>query len=683
MAVGSVTVLGPDYDQMRPMSSGGLGELFRAHKRGLDVEVVVKRVKAQFKDAGNETREANILKNLRHQYLPRIYDIIYAPDGYIYTVMDYIPGRNLQEFVEERGAVSQKQCLLWLRQLCSVVEYLHNQKPPVIHCDIKPQNIMITPEGNICLIDFNTSLIFSDVEMNAIGVTHGYAAPEQYNLARKYIARMPEETRVRWSGWSAAASRFGKISTRTDLYAIGAVAYFMLTGFVPAHSLSEVIPLSQYDIRITDALRAVIERSMSPLSQDRYPSAAAMSDALGNTALKKADRRYRAWKRGCQLTAVAIGSALMVSAFCVWLGFDMKSRDRRGQYMELIKLADSQIAALDYDGGLATLTDAIAMDGKRIDAYIRASTVLYRTGKYSECEDLLSEITFVYDESAMTPQEFSYAQAEINYVLGSCYFNEENYEDAAVSLAMAVQFDSEEPIYYRDLAVTQALLGRLDEARESLAALKEAGGSREDILLTEGEIDYAGGDYEKAIESFLPLTGSANSGISSRAYLRAAQCCKYSGDTDREIEMLTQARTVLDPAVAYAHSEALVEAYLRRAGVSGDSVDYENALTVSRELMERGAASLSVRLNAALALQYLGRTDEAMDILTAVVADYPNNYRGHMRMALLKLDANVNDISGASESYERALALYGGAGETDSEMEYLSSVMRDLAASER
>lgn len=678
MVVESEAILGPDYDQIRPMSSGGLGELFRAHKRGLDVEVVVKRVKAQFRNTDSEIREANILKNLRHQYLPRIYDIIYGQDGYIYTVMDYIPGKNLHEIVEEQGAVGQKQALFWLRQLCSVVEYLHSQRPPVIHCDIKPQNIMITPEGDICLIDFNTSLIFSDIEMNAIGVTHGYAAPEQYRLSPKNIARMPENMRARWSEWSAAASRFGKISERTDLYAIGAVAYFMLTGFSPAHSLGRTIPLSQYDIRVTDAFRGVIERAMSPMPRDRYPGAAAMGGALSKSALKKADRRYRAWKRSCQLTAVVLGSALMVSVFCVWLGFDMRSRDLSDRYMELIRLADSQIAGLEYDESLATLTDAMVIDRERIEAYIRASTVLYRTGKYSECEDLLSDITFVYDESVMTSEEFSFAQAEISYILGSCYFNQENYENALVNLSMAVQFAPDEPIYYRDLAVTQALLGHLDDARESLAALEESGGTQDDILFAEGEILYARGDYENALPDFLTLTGSTDSGLSARAWLRAARCCRYSGDVDREIEILSRACTVLDPNAAYSHSEELVEAYLRRAGSSGDMSDYENALTVSRNLMDRGTASLSVRLNAALALQYLGRTDEAAEILSAVITDFPNSYRGYMRMALLKLDTRVNDIEGAAEYYEQAVALYGGAGETDSEMEYLSSAMKEL-----
>ena len=260
----SVSVLGPDYENMTLMSTGGMGVLYRAHKRGLDVDVVIKRVKPQFRGKMNETREANILKNLRNQFLPRIYDIIYAPDGFIYTVMDFIPGCNLQEYVERHGALSQKQSLKWLRQLCEVIAYLHRQKPPVIHCDIKPQNIMITPEGDICLIDFNISLIYEDAEMNALGVTHGYAAPEQYNLSGKALDRIPPGARAQWSAWSGKAVAYGKITERTDLYSIGAVAYFMLTGYPPAHSLEAVTPLSRYNIKLTDRSEEHTSELQSP-----------------------------------------------------------------------------------------------------------------------------------------------------------------------------------------------------------------------------------------------------------------------------------------------------------------------------------------------------------------------------------------------------------------------------------
>lgn len=154
-------MLGSDYENIRPLDAkGGMGDLFRAHKKGLDVEVVIKRIKRKYIGRLDQQNEANILKGLKHQYLPRIYDVIPGEDGCLYTIMDYIPGVDLQQYVKQNGRVPQPLAHRWACQLCEVVAYLHAQTPPILHCDIKPHNIMITGQGDICLIDFNTSLVF-------------------------------------------------------------------------------------------------------------------------------------------------------------------------------------------------------------------------------------------------------------------------------------------------------------------------------------------------------------------------------------------------------------------------------------------------------------------------------------------------------------------------------------------
>lgn len=87
--------LGSGYSSIRPLGEGGMGTLYRAHKDSLDVDVVIKRVKQKFKGRMDERAEANILKTLKHKYLPRIYDVIESPSGYVYTIMDMIPGENM------------------------------------------------------------------------------------------------------------------------------------------------------------------------------------------------------------------------------------------------------------------------------------------------------------------------------------------------------------------------------------------------------------------------------------------------------------------------------------------------------------------------------------------------------------------------------------------------------------
>lgn len=176
----------PDYENIRVLNRlGGTGDLFVAHKKGMNIDVVIKRTQLQYQHVMNQENESSILKSLKHQYLPRIYDVLYGNDGCVYTVMDLISGQNLQQYVEQNGPVTQKECYRWACQLCEVMQYLHqenSEKPAIIHCDIKPGNVMITNSGDICLIDFNTSLIFRR-DKTAVGVTDGYAAPEQYQTS--------------------------------------------------------------------------------------------------------------------------------------------------------------------------------------------------------------------------------------------------------------------------------------------------------------------------------------------------------------------------------------------------------------------------------------------------------------------------------------------------------------------
>ena len=145
----------PDYENIHVLNRlGGTGDVFAAHKKGMDIDVVIKRTQVQYHDRIKQENESIILKSLKHQYLPRIYDVLYGQDGCIYTVMDYIKGENLEQYVLKNGPVTPKECYRWACQLCEAVQYLHqenSEKPAIIHCDIKPGNVMITRSGDICL----------------------------------------------------------------------------------------------------------------------------------------------------------------------------------------------------------------------------------------------------------------------------------------------------------------------------------------------------------------------------------------------------------------------------------------------------------------------------------------------------------------------------------------------------
>lgn len=172
------------YEDIQEIGSGGGGTVFRAFHVRMQKYVVLKKIHDSIQDSVDIRGELNVLKNLRHSYLPTVLDFI-EDDGSIYTVMDYIPGESFDSLLKKGVRFSQAQVIRFASQLGEVLTYLHGQNPPIVHGDIKPANIMLTPEGNICLIDFNISQIKNGTVSQNMGYTPGFAPPEQVAMVQE------------------------------------------------------------------------------------------------------------------------------------------------------------------------------------------------------------------------------------------------------------------------------------------------------------------------------------------------------------------------------------------------------------------------------------------------------------------------------------------------------------------
>jgi formylglycine-generating enzyme required for sulfatase activity/serine/threonine protein kinase len=206
------------YRIVKLLGQGGFGTMYRAWDTTLGRPCALK----ENLDAAPEIqrqflREAKILANLNHPNLPRVTDYFIEGQGQ-YLVMDYIEGQDLQEMLEARGApLPEDQVLPWIRQICDALTYLHAQKPPIIHRDVKPANIRITPAGSAILVDFGIAKAYepgSKTTRGAQAVTPGFSPYEQYGK--------------------------GDTDARTDVYALGATLYTLLTGTEPPESMQRV-----------------------------------------------------------------------------------------------------------------------------------------------------------------------------------------------------------------------------------------------------------------------------------------------------------------------------------------------------------------------------------------------------------------------------------------------------------
>ena len=262
------------------IGSGGSGIIYKAYHTRLKKNVVIKQIKNELRGRINERSEVDILKNLKHMYLPQVYDFITDEED-IYTVMDYIPGSSLLEELKKRRRFPQKKVIKWGIQLCEALSYLHSRTTPIIHSDIKPDNIMLTPEDNICLIDFNVSLLFSS-NVNVVGFSEGYSPPEQVSIFN-VIDRMtiPRKITDKNSDTVFLELNSGKtnnnikqtsckIDIRSDIYSLGATLYHLISGERPESSNSYILPLDSYNVKIGYSLKQIIHKAMSKDIESRY-----------------------------------------------------------------------------------------------------------------------------------------------------------------------------------------------------------------------------------------------------------------------------------------------------------------------------------------------------------------------------------------------------------------------------
>ncbi len=190
------------------LGQGGFGAVYRAFDLNLARVCAVKENLDAAATAQQQFQsEAYLLSRLRHPSLPQIYDYFIEPNGSQYLVMEFVEGVDLANLVRQHGKLNQADALLWSAQILDALAYTHSRQPPVIHRDIKPQNIIITPRQRAMLVDFGIAknLVAGQATMTgARAVSPGFSPPEQYGR--------------------------GTTDARSDLYALGATLYFALTG---------------------------------------------------------------------------------------------------------------------------------------------------------------------------------------------------------------------------------------------------------------------------------------------------------------------------------------------------------------------------------------------------------------------------------------------------------------------
>lgn len=704
--------LGSGYSAIRPLGEGGMGTLYRAHKDSLDVDVVIKRVKQKFKGRMDERAEANILKTLKHKYLPRIYDVIESPSGYVYTIMDMIPGENMQNYVKTHGPVSQKLAYRWACQLCEVIAYLHSQVPPILHCDIKPSNIMITPADDICVIDFNTSLVFSKGVL-AIGATPGYAAPEQYTrpgASPDTIETVPLEETMPLRGYKDAfayqnvrsnkdpsgrgvsnsvtaaqatnAGGYGTISKRTDVYGIGATLYYAITGQQPGHSLKDVRPITSYKLKFSRSFLLIIARAMMKRQEERFCDAQEMLRALQD--IHAIDGRYKKVVHSQRVVA-AVSLVLAVSGtLAILFGVQRIGVERYAAYDALMRKGRTAADEMRFDEAEQDLQQAIAIYDDQLEAYVEQAVLLYRQGKYQECIDAV-ETTQSRELKYYSRQSV----ANLYNVAAEAYYELESYESAATMYQKAIGYSPDILSYYQGEATALIQLGDYSGADEVLAEMAKAVPDAEQsgaYQVVQSELLRKQGDLPDALDAARKAIGSADGNDQlARAYRLAASICEDIGDSmlSEEINLLNQGIEQLPDGYYNALAGQLASAYIRQAEATGNPGYQKDALRTYQQLEKNGNTTLEVRLNIAMLQYQLHDFSKAMEMLQALKKDYPKDYRVYKWLAFVQGELDLQNGASYTKTlgyYETAAELYRAeqaSGVYDPQMDELDRMARN------
>ena len=701
------------YEILEEIGEGGAGKVYKAYHKNLRKIVVIKQLKA-IMDDDIQRVEVDILKNLHHSYLPQVFDF-FIIDHTAYTVMDYIAGESLKSKIDRGEHFSEKQVLKYAKQICEALAYLHSRSLPVIHGDIKPDNIMITPEDNVCLIDFNISGISRDGKAYTFGCTRGYAAPEQMEAYNRILAEMSANRAMQQSS-PAQASAYQEqkkteilsrpeteykateiidreaqpvsapmespeaadssrsvndtahmipIDKRCDVYSLGATLYQLYTGHLVGDKSITVSSST------SEGFVYFLNKALETNPDKRFQDGQEMLKTLNN--LHKYNRSYKQKVMIKALVGVFVILLIFIAILSVRLFNEKKVTERNELYESYIEQMYEYAASGEDEDFERTYNDAVALFPDRMDAYYSKAIYLYDNMRYEDC------ISYIKRDVLDNPGiDTSVGLGNIYYLLGDSLIEMGDHKAAITELKNALKYDTANPAIYVDLSIAYARKDDVESAQDALDKAEKIDDKYPGLHLARGEMFMAEKDYDSAVSSFEQgIDESSDDYMAVRGYIMLSRALsaevEYSSEDaeslyDRNIEVLKKAiestDIIYNPILLERLTQVEIDAYTR----TSEARYADMAIESLKRIDKTGTATFSTYNNLLIMYYYAGRFSEEKELLDELTEKYSDNYVVYLRYAQYELavqsekDNSERDYHDFESYYLKAKDLYEKAG---------------------
>lgn len=650
------------YKILGRLNEGSGGIVYKAYHMRLRKEVVLKKMKRKSVSTQINRQEVDILKNLNHPYLPQVYDFLTIGND-IYTVMSFIPGKSFQQLIDEGCYFSKNQLIIWGKQLLSALEYLHTQNPPVIHSDIKPANIMLREDGNICLIDFNIAF-FLDGE-TVLGYTNGYTSPEQYIIAMDS------------KSWNTIPGHT-KIDVTSDIYSVGATLYRIVTG-IKRKDFKDPIDMARLRDRTSEVFAQIIYRAMQTDPSKRYHSARDM--LLAFEGVSKRDKRYQRLLR--KQRGIRFGLVVLLVGFIFLGGYGIHQikLEQVEKYNELVEELIDLREEKDYEAAGQLYKEAKKIIPGELESYYQNAYSLYVQNEYQKCIEFID-----YDILQNEKLDFQQSRmADIYYLKADSYFQLEKYQESVEAYKKMMEIGTDESVYYRDYAISLAYINNEKQANVILQEAIDRGLKEDSIYYAKGEIEKALDDtYNAVIDFEACIKITEDNELKMRSYILCSKIYESKNQIETERQILLEAEQNLPIENQLIILERLIQADITLAENDGNVECREEAIDKLNKIIAQNWDTYTTYDNLVILYMKQGELEVAEETVLKMQEKFGADYNTYKRFAFIEIEKQELLENGARnylsflEYYKQAKSLYDTENKEDVEMQLLDNVYSQL-----